>query len=151
MGYYWKDLTQHWRLGDQQKGKESGINYEYDCIKSFVETDSFSKLSAKFGLDSQIVVDYCKSFAYHINVPKEKWTKDHEPFKDICKENEIVNDDSNRHDPISTIMFYISMLIFVEWIDLVKGLGLKKINIVSNISMKELANGLRIYINLLEN
>ena len=23
------------------KGKESGINYEYGCIKSFVETDSF--------------------------------------------------------------------------------------------------------------
>ena len=34
------------------KGKEPGINYEYDCIKSFVETDSFNKLSAKFGLDS---------------------------------------------------------------------------------------------------
>ena len=26
------------------KGKESGINYEYDCIKSFVETESFNKL-----------------------------------------------------------------------------------------------------------
>ena len=38
------------------KGKESGINYEYDCIKSFVETDNFNKLSAKFGLDSQIGV-----------------------------------------------------------------------------------------------
>ena len=34
---------------------ESGINYEYDCIKSFVETDSFNKLSANFGLDSHIV------------------------------------------------------------------------------------------------
>ena len=49
------------------------------------------------------------------------------------------------------IMFYISMLILVECIDLVNALGLKKINIVRNISMKELANGLRIYINLLEN
>ena len=35
--------------------KESSINYEYDCIKSFVETENFNKLSAKFGLDSQIV------------------------------------------------------------------------------------------------
>ena len=48
------------------------------------------------------------------------------------------------------IMFYISMLIFVEWIDLMKALGLKKISIVSNISMKELSNGIRIYINLLD-
>src|SRR4051812_23878599 len=34
-------------------------------------------------------------------MPKENWTKHHEPFKEICKENEIVNDDCNRHDPIS--------------------------------------------------
>ena len=97
------EMIQHniedWEI---DKGKESGINYEYDCIKSFVETDSFNKLSAKFGLDFQIVVDFCKYFASHINVPKQKWTKHHEPFKEICKENEIANDDCNRHDPIST-------------------------------------------------
>ena len=52
------------------KGKETSINYEYDFIKSFVETESFSVLSANFGLDSQIVVDFCKSFATHINIPK---------------------------------------------------------------------------------
>ena len=45
-----------------KKGKESGINYEDDCIKSFVETDNFNKLSAKFGLDAQIGVYFCKSF-----------------------------------------------------------------------------------------
>ena len=31
---------EYWEI---DKGKESGINYEYDCIKSFVETDSFNK------------------------------------------------------------------------------------------------------------
>jgi hypothetical protein len=39
------------------KGKESGINYEYDCIKSFAETANFQELSAKYGLDPQIIVD----------------------------------------------------------------------------------------------
>ena len=39
--------------------------------------------------------------ASHINVPKDNWTKYHEPFKDICKENEIVDNDCNIHDPIS--------------------------------------------------
>ena len=91
--------AENWEI---DKGEESVINYEYDCIKSFVETDIFNKLSAKFGLDSHIVVDIYKSFASHINIPKEKWSKHHEPFKDICKQNEIVNDDCNRHDPIST-------------------------------------------------
>ena len=52
------------------KCKESGINYEYDCIKSFMETEHFNVLSTKFGLDSQIVVDIYKSFADHINIPK---------------------------------------------------------------------------------
>ena len=56
-------------MGNRQS-KETGINYEYDCIESFVETESFSVLSAKFGLDSQIVVNFSKSFATHINVPK---------------------------------------------------------------------------------
>ena len=43
------------------------------------------------------------------------------------------------------------MLIFVECLDLVKSTQIEEENIVSNISMKELANGLRIYINLLKN
>src|SRR3954465_11569416 len=33
-------------------------------------------------------------------MPKDNWIKHHEPFKEICKENEIVNDDCNMHDPI---------------------------------------------------
>jgi hypothetical protein len=42
---------------DCDKGKESGINYEYDCIKSFAETANFQELSAKYGIDPQIIVD----------------------------------------------------------------------------------------------
>jgi hypothetical protein len=59
--------TEDW---DCDKGKESGINYEYDCIKSFAETADFQELIAKYGLDSQIIVDYYRAFASHINVPK---------------------------------------------------------------------------------
>jgi hypothetical protein len=36
---------------DSNKGKGSGINYEYDCIKSFAETADFEELSAKYGFD----------------------------------------------------------------------------------------------------
>ena len=57
--------TKDWEM---DKGKESGINYEYDCIKSFVRTESFNKLSAKYGLDSQITVDLCKTFASHVKI-----------------------------------------------------------------------------------
>ena len=31
---------------------------------------------------------------------KENWIKHHEPFKEICKEDAIVNDDCNMHDAI---------------------------------------------------
>ena len=62
--------TEDW---DINKGKESGINYEYDCIKSFAETADFQELSAKYGLDPQIMVDCYRTFASHINVPKGNW------------------------------------------------------------------------------
>ena len=47
-------------------------------------TERCNMLSTKFGLDSQIAVDLYKSFVDHINIPKEKWNKYHEPFKDVC-------------------------------------------------------------------
>jgi hypothetical protein len=43
------------------KGKESGINLEFDCVKSFMETDVFHKFSTKYGLDSEIVATFCES------------------------------------------------------------------------------------------
>jgi hypothetical protein len=82
--------TEDW---DCDKVKESGINYEYDCIKSFAETTDFQELSAKYGLDPQIIVDYYRAFASHINVPKENWDIYHKPFKDTCMESEIVIND----------------------------------------------------------
>jgi hypothetical protein len=36
---------------DINKGKGLGINYEYDCIKSFTKIANFQELSAKYGLD----------------------------------------------------------------------------------------------------
>src|SRR3954470_17157325 len=39
---------------DIDEGKESGINYEYGCSKSFTEASYFQELSAKYGLDPQI-------------------------------------------------------------------------------------------------
>ena len=42
-------------------------------------------MRAKFGLDSQIVVNCCKIFASYINIPKQEWVKYHEPFKEPVK------------------------------------------------------------------
>jgi hypothetical protein len=62
-----KDVDVKWNLletiqnnvedWDSNKGKGSGINYEYDCIKSFAETSNFQELSANYGLDPQIMVN----------------------------------------------------------------------------------------------
>jgi hypothetical protein len=46
------------------------MNYEFDCIKFFAKTANFQELSAKYGLDPQIMVDCFKAFASHMNVPK---------------------------------------------------------------------------------
>ena len=78
-------------------------------IKSFMETERFNVLSTKFGIDSQIVVDLYKSFADHINIPKEKWNKYHEPFKDACKKDVLVSNDIPVHKVES--VFYLLFIL----------------------------------------
>ena len=41
--------SKDWELGEV---KESGIKLEFDCVKSFMNTDAFHKFSTKYGLDS---------------------------------------------------------------------------------------------------
>ena len=55
--------------------------FKFNCIKSFVETNTFSDFSAKYGLDSEIVASLCEYFAAHIDLPKEKWFKYHPPLE----------------------------------------------------------------------
>jgi hypothetical protein len=67
------------------------------ALKSFAKTSDFQELSAKCGLDPQIMVDCFKAFASHINVPKGNGDVYHEPFQDTCIESDIVIDDCNKH------------------------------------------------------
>ena len=60
---------------DLDEGKESGMTPEFDCVKSFMDTDVFREFSTKYGLDSEIVASFCESFATHVDLPKEKWFK----------------------------------------------------------------------------
>ena len=74
-----QENTEGW---ENDKGRESGINYDFECIKSFMETDSFRHFNATYGLDSQVVVSYFKAFASYLEIPKQGWEKFHEPYKD---------------------------------------------------------------------
>src|SRR3954468_22133461 len=53
------------------KGIELAINYEHDYIESYVKTDYFNTFCSKIGLDSQLMIDFCKNFASHIDSSKE--------------------------------------------------------------------------------
>ena len=75
--------SEDWEL---DKGKESGIKLEFDCVKSFMNTDVFQKFSTKYGLDSEIIASFSESFATHVELPKEKWFKYHPPIKEEVKE-----------------------------------------------------------------
>ena len=78
-----KSNSEDWEL---DKGEESGIKLEFDCVKSFMNTDAFHKFSTKYGLDSKIVASFCESFASHVDLPKKKWFKYHPPIKEDVKE-----------------------------------------------------------------
>ena len=77
-----------------QEGKEPGIKLEFDCFKSFMNTDAFQKFSTKYGLDSKIVTSFCESFAIHVDLPKEKWFKYHPPIKEEIEEPVIAKDET---------------------------------------------------------
>ena len=93
-----KDIDHKWNLLERikrnsedwelEEGKESGMNFQFDCVKSFVETNTSRDFSAKYGLDSEIVASLCESFAAHVDLPKEKWFKYHPPVEsNIAKTN----------------------------------------------------------------
>jgi hypothetical protein len=67
---------------ENDKGRRSGINYDYECIKKFMGTDDFHNVSNVYGLDSQILANYFKAFASYLDVPKKDWNKYHAPYKD---------------------------------------------------------------------
>ena len=73
-----KRNSEDWEL---EEGKESGIKLEFDCVKSFMNTDDFHKFSTKYGLDFEIVASFCESFATHVELPKEKWIRYELPIK----------------------------------------------------------------------
>jgi hypothetical protein len=37
---------------ENDNGRKSGINYDYECIKAFMGTDDFHNVSTVYGLDS---------------------------------------------------------------------------------------------------
>src|SRR3954464_7054793 len=78
--YRIQDNTEAW---ENDKGRKSGINYDYECIKSFMGTNNFRDISNDFGLDSQSIANCFKAFSSYIEIPKKKWNKYHAPYKDV--------------------------------------------------------------------
>jgi hypothetical protein len=74
-----QENTEGW---ENKKGRKSGINYDYECIKTFMGTNNFHTVSAIYGLDSQILANCFKAFASYLDVPKKDWNKYHAPYKD---------------------------------------------------------------------
>ena len=81
------------------------MTLKFDCVKSFMDTDIFRKFSTKYGLDSEIVASFCEYFATHVDLPKEKWFKYHQPIKEEIKEPVVVKDETiiyNAHPVVPT-------------------------------------------------
>jgi hypothetical protein len=129
--------TKDW---DSDKGKGSGINYEYDCIKSFAETADFQELSAKYGLDPPIIVDYYRAFLLILMFPKKIGTCIMNLLKTLTWKVKLVLMIAINMLKLLKVLFLISMLIFVEHLDLVKRIKSKRI-IVSTTGMKKLEYG----------
>src|SRR3954464_4642695 len=71
--------TEDWEI---DKGIEPAINYENDYIESYVKTDYFNTFFSKIGLDSQLMIEFCKDFASHVDSSNKKEDQHHKPFKE---------------------------------------------------------------------
>lgn len=74
-----QENTKGW---ENDKGRKSGINYDYECIEAFMKTDDFRNNNTIYGLDSQVAANYFNAFASYLKVPKKEWNKYHAPYKD---------------------------------------------------------------------
>ena len=113
-----QENTEAW---ENDKGRKSGINYDYECIKSFMGTDDFRDISNEFGLDSQSIANCFKAFASYIEIPKN-WNKYHAPYQDvvshslvrstqICTTNNIVPEPYVEKMPFPSKVKEYSMII----------------------------------------
>src|SRR3954465_12063704 len=80
--------SEDWEI---DKRIEPVINYEHDYIESYVKTDYFNTFCSKIGLDSQLMIDFCKDFASHIDSSRMKKNQHHKPFKESTIEINITN------------------------------------------------------------
>jgi hypothetical protein len=83
-----QENTEGW---ENDKGRKSGINYDYECIKSFMGTDNFHNISVVYGIDSQILANCFKAFASYLDVPKREWNQYHAPYKDTVNYVPAIN------------------------------------------------------------
>src|SRR3954469_21736081 len=73
------------------KSIEPTINYEHDYIESYVKTDYFNIFCSKIGLDSHLMIDFCKNFASHVDSSKMKKDQYHKPFKEVPIDIHVAN------------------------------------------------------------
>ena len=88
--------TEDWEI---DKCIDPVINYEHDYIESYVKTDYFNTFCAKIGLDSQLLIDFCKDFASRIDSSENKEDQHHKPFKELPVDINVV-------DPILPAVLY---------------------------------------------
>ena len=75
-----QENTEGW---ENDKGRKSGINYDYECIKTLTKIDYFHDATVVSGVDSQTVANLYKVFASYYDIPKGEWSNYHAPYKDI--------------------------------------------------------------------
>src|SRR4051812_34647974 len=72
--------TKDWEI---DKGIEIAIKYEHDYIESYMKTDYFNTFCSKIGLDSQLMIDFCKDISSHIDSSKKQEDQHHKTFKEL--------------------------------------------------------------------
>src|SRR4051812_45573023 len=75
-----QENTEAW---ENDKGRKSGINYDYECIKSFMGTDSFRDISNEFGLILKFLQNVLMLLPLILRFPRKSGTSTMLPIKTL--------------------------------------------------------------------
>ena len=64
-----QENTEGW---ENDKRRKSDINYDYECIECFMQTEDFHNTSTVYGLNSQVPANCFKAFASYLDIPKKR-------------------------------------------------------------------------------
>lgn len=70
------------RINSNYEAWELNEGNDYECVESFIKSESFENFSKEYFIDSDVIVNIIKTYYGHIKLPQTNWVEYKEPAKE---------------------------------------------------------------------